>query len=123
MERERFYIASWVPQQSLLKHPTVAIAILHCGMNGLQETLFHAIPVICIPYAFDQYELAVRVSVFGAGTWLSSSTLTAQEITNAVTTISERKEFFKQARKIQKMHQFAGGAKAAVDLVEFYSDV
>jgi hypothetical protein len=29
MERERFYIESWVPQQSLLKHPAVDIAILY----------------------------------------------------------------------------------------------
>ena len=123
VERERFYIENWVSQQSLLKHPAVAIAILHCGMNGLQETLFHAIPVICIPYAFDQYELAARLSAFGAGIWLSRSTLTAQQITNAVTTISEMEEYFEQARKIRKMHLFAGGAKAAVDLVEFYSDV
>ena len=123
VERERFHIANWVPQQSLLKHPAVAIAVLHCGMNGLQETLFHGIPVICIPYAFDQYELAVRMSAFGAGIWLTRSDISAQQITNAVTTISERKEYFKQAKKIQKMHVFAGGARAAANLVEFYSDV
>ena len=70
-KRDFSYIASWVPQQSLLKHPALAIAVLHCGMNGLQETLFHGIPVICLPYAFDQFELATRLSAFGAGIRLS----------------------------------------------------
>jgi UDP:flavonoid glycosyltransferase YjiC (YdhE family) len=41
-------------------------------MNGLQEIPFH-IPVICIPYAFDQYQLAVRLRAFGAGIWLTGS--------------------------------------------------
>lgn len=123
MEKKRFYISSWVAQQSLLKHPAVAIAILHCGMNGLQETLFNAIPVICIPYAFDQSELATRLGSSGAGIALSRSTLTPKQITSAVTTISESEGYFEQARKIRKMHLFAGGARAAADLVEFYSEV
>jgi hypothetical protein len=37
-------------------------------------------------------------------------------------TISERQKYYEQARKIQKMHLFAGGATAAVELVEFYSE-
>ncbi|XP_065896630.1 UDP-glucuronosyltransferase 2B31-like [Dysidea avara] len=123
LEKKRFCISSWVPQQSLLEHPAVAIAILHCGMNGLQETLFHGIPVICIPYAFDQYELATRLNSFGAGIGLTRTNISAQIITNAVTSISESKEYFKQARKIRKMHMFAGGVKTAANLVEFYSDI
>ena len=123
IEKKRFFIASWVPQQSLLKHPAVAIAILHCGMSGLQETLFHGIPVICIPYAFDQYELATRLSAFGAGIWLTRMDISAQRVTNAVTTISENNNYHKQASKIRKMHMFAGGARAAANLVEFYSDI
>ncbi|XP_065895361.1 UDP-glucuronosyltransferase 1A1-like [Dysidea avara] len=123
VEKKRFYISSWVPQQSLLKHPALTIAILHCGMNGLQEALFNGILVICIPYAFDQFELAARLSVCGAGIQLSRTNISAQIITNAVTTISENKEYSKQARKIQKMHLFAGGVKAAANLIEFYSDI
>ena len=74
-----------MPQQSLLKYPAVAIAILHCGMNRLQETLFHGIPVMCIPYAFDQYELATRLNSFGAGIGLTRTNISTQIITNAVT--------------------------------------
>ena len=123
VEKKRFYISNWVPQQSFLKHPALALAILHCGMSGLQETLFHGIPVICIPYLFDQFELATKLSACGAGIGLSKADISAQIITNAVTNISESKEYYKQARKIQKMHLFAGGAKAAANLVEFYSDI
>jgi len=123
VEKKRFFVASWVPQQSLLKHPALAIAILHCGMNGLQETLFHGIPVICIPYAFDQFELATRLSAFGAGIGLNRAEISAQQITNALISISENKKYFKQARKICKMHKFGGGVKMAANLVEFYSDI
>ena len=123
VEKKRFYISSWVPQQSLLKHPALAIAILHCGMNGLQEALFHGIPVMCIPYAFDQFEMATRLSACGAGTGLSRINISAQIITNAMTTISENKEYFKQARKILKMSLFAGGVKVAANLIEFYSNI
>ena len=123
MEKKRFFVANWIPQQSLLKHPALAMAILHCGMNGLQETLFQGIPVICIPYAFDQFELATRLSAFGAGIGLSRADISPQIITNAVTSISKNKEYFQQARKIRKMHMFAGGVKAAANLVEYYSDI
>ena len=50
VDRERFYIAEWVSQKRLLKHEAIALAILHCGMNGAQEALSNAVPIICIPH-------------------------------------------------------------------------
>jgi len=69
------------------------------------------------------FDLATRLSAFGAGIKLSRTDISSQQITNAVTSISENEEYSKQARKIQKMHIFAGGVKSAANLVEFYSDV
>jgi len=36
---ERVVLAGWVAQLTLLKHPSIAMAILHCGIGGVQEAL------------------------------------------------------------------------------------
>ena len=48
--------------------------------------------------------------------------LSAADMTNAVHTVTSE-DFKSNARKLSKMYKFAGGAKTASDLVEFYADV
>ena len=48
---------------------------------------------------------------------------TSENVTNAIKTITETKEYREQANKIRQIFLFAGGARRAADLVEFYAEV
>ena len=60
------------------------MTILHCGLNRVQESLYNSLPVICVPYAFDHFEIGVKLSVAGAGVSLDSTTTTLEIITNSI---------------------------------------
>ena len=122
IDTERFFIHGWLPQPAILKHPTVAMAVVHGGMGGVTEALFYAVPLIVIPFGMDQLSTATRVEHFGAGIVLDKDSLSSGDIAQAIETV--RGEDYKNgAERIQKTFLLAGGVDRAAELVEFYGEV
>ena len=121
IDTERVFISEWISQLALLQHPGVAMSITHCAAS-VQEPLYYGIPVICIPYGMEQFEIAVRVKSLGLGIRILTQELTRKKIEDAVMAIEEG-PYYANARKIAKIFQMAGGRKKAADLVEFYADI
>ncbi|KAL3078005.1 hypothetical protein niasHS_012947 [Heterodera schachtii] len=46
---------SWINQKELLAHPKTKAFVSHCGMNSLLESVFHGVPIVCVPFIMDQY--------------------------------------------------------------------
>jgi len=46
---------SWLDQSAVLSHRFVEGFITHGGAGALQEAIWHAKPLICLPHAWDQY--------------------------------------------------------------------
>lgn len=128
--KDRLFLAEWVPQQTVLQHKSIVMSILHCGFNSVQESLYNSIPVICIPFAYDHYEVAAKLSYAGAGISLltfmdalkGNVNIKAKTIENSILNIVSG-DHAKAASRISKMYNLAGGARRAADLVEFYEDV
>eukprot|EP00116_Pleurobrachia_bachei_P003688 sb/3463950/ len=62
-----FLPMSWIPQRSLLASGKVRLFISHCGNNGRLETIFYAVPVLCIPLFADQDFNAELIKFRGFG--------------------------------------------------------
>ena len=132
IDRDRFFISKWIPRQTLFKHPTLAMTILHCGLNGVQESLYSGLPVVCIPHGFDHFEVAGRLEHAAVGIPLYSmmeslkaggKSFSAEKITQVIRNITESNVYRERTEKMQRVYSFAGGAKRAADLVEFYAEV
>ena len=131
IDRDRFFISKWISRQTLFKHPKLVMTILHCAMNSVQESLYNSLPMMCVPHGFDHFDVAARVANARVGISLYSLTdslvhgrdFTPENVTNIIKIITETKMYSEQAKKFRKLFQFAGGAKRAADLVEFYAEV
>ena len=64
-----------MPQNDLLGHPKVKLFVAHGGTNGVQEALYHGVPVVGIPVFFDQYDNLLRLKDRGAAKILTLSTV------------------------------------------------
>ena len=131
INQNRFFVSKWIPRQTLFKHRTIALTLMHCGLNGVQESLSNGLPVICAPHFFDHFEVGARIFAANVGTplygvmdlVLGRAKITAEAIASAIESIAENRTYSEQAKKMQRIYSFAGGTRRASDLVEFYAEV
>ena len=91
------------------------VAITHGGMGATQKALARGIPVCAVPFGRDQFEVARRVEVSGAGSRLPAKKLRADRLRSAVRTAMTRGA---GARRVAAGYAAAGGPPAAADAVE-----
>jgi UDP:flavonoid glycosyltransferase YjiC (YdhE family) len=78
-----FLVRPWMPQQNLLAHSAVRVAVCHCGFSGINECLGQGVPIACFPHFGDQFFLASQAVDSGYGLGLfrfSKLTITQDKI-------------------------------------------
>ncbi|CAN8298308.1 unnamed protein product [Cochlearia groenlandica] len=55
-------IVRWAPQQEVLKHRAVGVFVTHNGWNSTVESVCEGVPMICLPFVWDQLVNARFVS-------------------------------------------------------------
>nr|XP_033477353.1 UDP-glucuronosyltransferase 2A1-like [Epinephelus lanceolatus] len=66
-------IVDWMPQNDLLGHPKMKLFVAHGGTNGIQEAIYHGVPVVGLPMFLDQYDNLLRLQERGAAKILTLS--------------------------------------------------
>ncbi|XP_068168541.1 UDP-glucuronosyltransferase 2A2-like [Antennarius striatus] len=80
-------LVDWMPQNDLLGHPKMRLFVAHGGTNGVQEAIYHGVPVVGLPLFFDQYDNLLRLKERGAAKMLSVNTVDKDD--NFLTAIRE----------------------------------
>ncbi|XP_022726482.1 7-deoxyloganetin glucosyltransferase-like [Durio zibethinus] len=52
--KDRGKLASWCPQEQVLKHPSVGGFLSHMGWNSTIESISAGVPMLCLPFLADQ---------------------------------------------------------------------
>ena len=115
-------IADWLTQVTILRHPSIHSAVLHGGLGGIQEALSSGVPIVVIPFLFDQLDNGVRVKYYNYGEMIKLHELSTPLVTHTLQVIGTEL-YRKSLKKIQRIYKKDGGASRAADLIEFYSDV
>jgi MGT family glycosyltransferase len=92
-----------------------ACVISHGGQGTTQKALAAGVPVCVVPFCRDQFEVARRVELAGAGVRLTPRRLTPRRLRLAVREAIGKRE---GAERIARSFARAGGAPAAADAVE-----
>lgn len=103
----------YLPHRPLLD--AASCVVCHAGMGITQKALAAGVPVCAVPFGRDQFEVARRVQVAGAGTILPASKLNPARLRHAV---DDAIAHAPGARRIAEAFAATGGASAAADAVE-----
>lgn len=88
-EHPSILTADFAPQRPILHDPRVAVFITHAGASSTNEAVAAGIPVITLPAYFDQIQNAMRLRDAGVSVPLQKETLSAIDVTAAITRILE----------------------------------
>ena len=109
-----FRVYPTVDQIAVLKKADAFLT--HCGMNSVNEALYHEVPLVLFPQTPEQGGVARRVSDLEAGIYLTKNN--SDIIRLAIETILADTKYKKNASEIAKSFQNSGGVKEAADKIE-----
>ncbi|KAF5287653.1 hypothetical protein FQR65_LT12181 [Abscondita terminalis] len=78
------FLANWVPQADVLKHPNIKLFITHGGRQSSEEAVFAKVPILGIPQTFDQPKNIRTMVEQGFGLSLDYKTLNKHEFKEAI---------------------------------------
>lgn len=109
-------VVEYAPQLELLKKATLTIT--HAGMNTTLESLRAGVPMVAIPIANDQPGIAARIAWTGAGEVVPLDKLSVKRLRGAIERVLREDSYKKNALRLQKGIQQAGGVNRAADIIE-----
>lgn len=105
-------LARFVPHAQVL--PRASAVVAHGGFGGVSKALGHGLPLVVVPYAGDQPEVAQRVVAAGAGLRLDPAALTPAALRAAVREALGDDSYRRRARDVATaLAQWNGPREAA----------
>lgn len=90
---ENVLVSSWLPQNDILGHSRTKLFITHCGNNGQYEALYHAVPMIGMPFFAEQDHNCFRAAVKGLSLSMSVHDFTADELRRNIIEVIENPKY------------------------------
>ncbi|MER7583290.1 macrolide family glycosyltransferase [Kitasatospora sp. NPDC097691] len=106
----------WVPQLSVLAQADAFVT--HAGMGGSSEGLFHAVPMIAVPQAVDQFANADALVGLGVARRLDTEEATPEALRAALLELVGDPAVAERLRGLSAAGRAEGGTGRAVDLIE-----
>nr|XP_023019046.1 UDP-glucuronosyltransferase 2B33-like [Leptinotarsa decemlineata] len=96
-------IMNWVPQQDILRHSKVKAFITQGGLQSLEEAMFSHVPVIGIPFIYDQEKNVHKMMTRGLGIELDKNKLTKESFKAAILEVINNPRYKEKAVELAKL--------------------
>ncbi|XP_059089673.1 UDP-glucosyltransferase 2-like [Tigriopus californicus] len=100
---DRILTGTWFPQQDLLGHPSCRLFISQGGMMSLQESVFHGVPILIIPFFGDQFANAQRAARQGYGRKLEIQDLSHESLRESIMDILQNGSYRDQTQQVRSL--------------------
>jgi UDP:flavonoid glycosyltransferase YjiC (YdhE family) len=87
----------WLPQSDVLAHPNLKLFITHGGLRSIEESVVHRVPMLVVPFAFDQPSNAKYVVHYGIGEEYNINELTAGSLADAISNLMNCEKYQRNA--------------------------
>ncbi len=97
-------IVDWLPQNDLLGHPQTKLFVAHGGTNGVQEAIYHGVPIVGLPLAFDQPDNLSRMRAKGTAKIVDIATLDRTVFLEALKEVLHNPSYRRNMQSLSKLH-------------------
>ncbi|KAL2088267.1 hypothetical protein ACEWY4_015166 [Coilia grayii] len=98
-------LVKWMPQNDLLGHPKIRAFVAHGGTNGVQEAMYHGVPVVGIPLFFDQYDNLFRLKERGGAKILSVASVNRVNVLQALQEVLYEPSYRENMQRLSRLHR------------------
>ncbi|MEO8368489.1 MAG: macrolide family glycosyltransferase [Candidatus Solibacter sp.] len=116
---ENFIVRPYVPQLEVLARAGAFVS--HGGMNSVNESLMHGVPLLVIPQMGEQYINGRRVEELKAGLLLSNAEAGAARLRHSVRRLLDEPQFREGAAAVRQSYLDAGGVARAAQLIRAFT--
>lgn len=95
----------WVPQDDILAHPNTRLFISHCGLGGVTEALYHGVPILGIPFIYDQHMNAKKIAEEGWSVQLPYDNITDDTLSSAINTMLLNQTYSIKVKELSKLYR------------------
>nr|ADC91971.1 UDP glucuronosyltransferase 5 family polypeptide a5 [Danio rerio] len=97
-------LVDWLPQNDLLGHAKTKVFITHGGTNGIQEAIYHGVPILGLPLVFDQPDNLSRMKVRGTAKLLDIAELNRTMFLEALKEVLYNPSYKENIQRLSKVH-------------------
>nr|XP_057943232.1 UDP-glucuronosyltransferase 2A1-like [Doryrhamphus excisus] len=98
-------LVDWLPQNDLLGHPKTRVFVTHGGTNGVQEAIYHGVPIVGLPLFFDQPDNVNRIQAKGGAVNVDIATLDRRIFGEALMTVLHNSSYRDTMQKLSRLHR------------------
>uniref|UniRef100_A0A3B3HLQ9 UDP-glucuronosyltransferase n=1 Tax=Oryzias latipes TaxID=8090 RepID=A0A3B3HLQ9_ORYLA len=99
-------VVDWMPQNDLLGHPNIKLFVAHGGTNGVQEAIYHRVPVVSLPIFYDQYDNLLRLQARGAAKTITIATLDKEDsFLKAIQEVLTEPSYRMNMQRLSRLHR------------------
>lgn len=98
-------LVQWMPQNDLLGHPQIKAFVAHGGTNGVQEAIYHGVPVLGIPLFFDQFDNLLRLRERGGGLILDLSEVNQHTFHSSLQEVIQNPSYRENMQRMSRLHR------------------
>uniref|UniRef100_A0A3B5R5A2 UDP-glucuronosyltransferase 2B31-like n=2 Tax=Xiphophorus maculatus TaxID=8083 RepID=A0A3B5R5A2_XIPMA len=98
-------ILDWLPQNDLLGHPKTKVFVAHGGTNGLQEAIYHGVPLVGLPLMFDQQDNFFRMASKGIAKVLDIAELNKDVFLEALKEVLYEPSYREKMKELSSLHR------------------
>ncbi|XP_041645323.1 UDP-glucuronosyltransferase 2A1-like [Cheilinus undulatus] len=98
-------LVDWMPQNDLLGHPKIKLFVAHGGTNGVQEALYHGVPILGVPLIFDQRDNLFKIESRGAGKIIDITTLNRDIFYQGIQEVLTDPSYRMNMQRLSRLHR------------------
>lgn len=111
-------IKKWLPQNDILAHANTKLFISHMGIGGYNEAMFHAVPVLAVPFVGDQDTNAAKAKSQGWAEVVPAQDLSETTLKEALDKMLGSNKYVENVKKLSNL--FRDKPMSAVDTAIFW---
>ncbi|XP_042561067.1 UDP-glucuronosyltransferase 2A3-like isoform X2 [Clupea harengus] len=98
-------LVEWLPQNDLLGHSKTKVFVAHGGTNGVQEAIYHGVPILGVPLMFDQPDNLSKMRAKGAAKVMDIFSVNRDSFLQGLQEVLHEPSYRENMQRLSRLHR------------------